>query len=88
VAVKYDLRKLMKFSHRVIEARWHEDQPKWELKVENLIDGSVVTETCDVFITATGVLNQWEWPSIQGLHEFQGKLLHSAAWDDSFDFKV
>jgi cation diffusion facilitator CzcD-associated flavoprotein CzcO len=88
VAEKYDLRKLIKFSHRVIEGRWHEDKAQWELKVEDLSTGAIITESCDIFITATGVLNQWEWPSTPGLHNFEGKLMHSAAWDESFDFKV
>ncbi|ETI26440.1 hypothetical protein G647_03217 [Cladophialophora carrionii CBS 160.54] len=88
VAEKYNLRRLIKFSHRVIEGRWHEDGARWELKVEDLSNGgSIITESCDVFITATGILNQWEWPSIPGLHSFEGKLMHSAAWDESFDFK-
>ena len=54
VAEKYDLRKLMLFSRRVIEGRWHEDKAKWELKVENMHDGSIISESCDIFITAVG----------------------------------
>jgi cation diffusion facilitator CzcD-associated flavoprotein CzcO len=88
VAEKYDLRKLMTFSHKIIEARWHETRAQWELKVENLVDGAIITELCDVFITATGVLNKWEWPAIPGLHTFEGHLMHSAAWDQTVDLKV
>jgi cation diffusion facilitator CzcD-associated flavoprotein CzcO len=38
----------------------------------------------EVVISATGLLNKWKWPTIEGLHEFQGKLLHSANWDTSW----
>lgn len=31
--------------------------------------------------------SNWKWPEIPGLHNFGGKLLHSACWDDSFDFQ-
>ncbi|EXJ56534.1 hypothetical protein A1O7_06878 [Cladophialophora yegresii CBS 114405] len=87
VAEKYDLRRLIKFSHRVIEGRWHEDEARWELKIEDLAGRSIITESCDVFITAIGLLNQWEWPSVPGLHSFEGKLMHSADWDEGYDFK-
>lgn len=30
--------------------------------------------------------SNWKWPAIEGLHSFQGKLCHSAKWDDSYDF--
>lgn len=31
--------------------------------------------------------SKWRWPEIEGLHEFKGKLLHSARWDANYDFK-
>jgi thioredoxin reductase len=31
--------------------------------------------------------SNWKWPSVDGLHDFKGKLMHSAAWDDKYDFK-
>lgn len=30
-------------------------------------------------------MNDWKWPKIEGLHDFKGKLLHSAAWDTETD---
>jgi cation diffusion facilitator CzcD-associated flavoprotein CzcO len=30
--------------------------------------------------------SNWMWPSIEGLHSFQGKLIHSARWDQDYDF--
>ncbi|KAL7003858.1 hypothetical protein EMMF5_006612, partial [Cystobasidiomycetes sp. EMM_F5] len=32
-----------------------------------------------------GVLNKWKWPSILGLQDFKGTLLHSANYDTSVD---
>jgi cation diffusion facilitator CzcD-associated flavoprotein CzcO len=32
-------------------------------------------------INASGVLNKWKWPAIEGLHSFGGKVLHSANYD-------
>ena len=33
-------------------------------------------------------MNDWKWPSIPGLHTFKGKLLHSAKWDEAYDYSV
>ncbi len=44
--------------------------------------GEAFTETCDVLITARGQLNEVSWPKIPGLDKFQGKIMHSGAWDE------
>ncbi|TDZ81442.1 flavin-containing monooxygenase [Mycobacteroides salmoniphilum] len=38
---------------------------------------------CDFLIAATGVLHHPNIPDIPGLDSFQGKLVHTARWDDS-----
>lgn len=30
-------------------------------------------------------MNNVEWPKIAGLHDFKGKLIHSARYDETFD---
>lgn len=34
---------------------------------------------------AWGMLNNWEYPKIPGLHSFKGPNMHTAAYDESFD---
>jgi cation diffusion facilitator CzcD-associated flavoprotein CzcO len=34
-----------------------------------------------------GQLNQPKWPEIEGLDSFEGKKMHSARWDWSYDLK-
>lgn len=31
--------------------------------------------------------SEWKWPNIPGLDTFEGKLMHSAAWDGQYDLK-
>ena len=57
-------------------------------QVENVNTGEIFEDSSDVLISATGALNDWKWPSIPGLQEFKGALLHSANWDESFDWTV
>ena len=49
---------------------------------------SVFTDSCDLLFSATGALNEWKWPDIPGLDKFRGKLLHSANWDEDYDYQV
>lgn len=58
------------------------------MKIQNGDSGSVYFDEADVLISATGALNNWKWPNIPGLHDFKGKLMHSAKWDESYDYSV
>ncbi len=30
--------------------------------------------------------SNWTWPKIDGIEKFKGKLLHSAEWDEAYDW--
>ena len=75
----------MRFSHKCVEARWMADTSRWRVKILQLDTGEIIEDECDVFMTGVGILNQWDWPKIPGLHSFKGPLLHSADWDTSFN---
>ncbi|CAK7204037.1 hypothetical protein SEUCBS139899_006788 [Sporothrix eucalyptigena] len=87
VARKHDLYKYIKLQHRVVEARWDDSESVWRLKVENLATKDVFEDWGHFMITASGVLNNWRWPNIPGLHSFQGQLVHSANWDPAVDWR-
>jgi hypothetical protein len=44
-------------------------------------NGEAFQDTCDVLFTGLGSLSRWSWPDIEGLHNFRGKVIHSANWD-------
>jgi cation diffusion facilitator CzcD-associated flavoprotein CzcO len=50
--------------------------------VTNRITGDTFDDTADIVISARGGLNQIAWPDIKGLKSFDGKLMHSGAWDE------
>ncbi|KIV89327.1 hypothetical protein PV10_08903 [Exophiala mesophila] len=87
VAEKYRVRDFVRFQHKCVEARWDESRSKWTTKFLRLdsAEPSIVEDEADVLITGTGLLNDWKWPSIEGLQDFKGPLLHTANWDESFD---
>lgn len=55
--------------------------------VKDIKAGSTFEERCTILITARGQLNNINWPEIEGLNAFKGKIMHSAAWDTGYDFK-
>ncbi|KAK1450664.1 monooxygenase [Colletotrichum cuscutae] len=82
-----DLRRQIKTNHLVTGAFWDEDAGRWTVRVKNLEDGVEFEDHCEFLLNASGILNNWKWPDIPGLHDFSGSLLHSADWDDKFDWK-
>ena len=69
----------MKFNSRVTETTWNDSTGKWDIKIQ--CEGRTITDSADILINGSGILNKWRWPSIPGIDSYQGKLLHSAAWD-------
>lgn len=88
MAAKYDIKKRVRFEQKCIGARWSEAASKWFVQIRDLKTGFTHEDYADVLMTGEGVLNEWKWPEIEGLHSFQGTLLHSANWEDQFDPKV
>ncbi|HNM83958.1 MAG: NAD(P)/FAD-dependent oxidoreductase [Mycobacterium sp.] len=80
VADKYDVRRHMRFNVTVDGARWDEEAKHWQV---NLADGSILTTR--YLITATGFLSQPNTPDIPGIHDFDGTVIHTAAWDDAYN---
>jgi cation diffusion facilitator CzcD-associated flavoprotein CzcO len=84
---KYQLYKYIKLAHQVSKATWNDKKGVWDVEVTNLTDGTIVHDSCDILVNAAGVLNAWRWPTIQGLQDYKGKLLHTARWDSTVDLK-
>ncbi|OJD16203.1 hypothetical protein AJ78_03635 [Emergomyces pasteurianus Ep9510] len=83
----FDLNKYFTLNHEVKAAAWDEESGTWEVTVQNLLSGETFVDKAEVLINGSGVLNDWKWPEIEGLHSFQGKLCHTARYDTSIDLK-
>ncbi|KAL2013171.1 hypothetical protein VTN00DRAFT_696 [Thermoascus crustaceus] len=84
---KYDLRKYICLNHRMVGATWNEEGGIWHLQIEDTVNQLIFDNCCHFLINAGGILNNWKWPDIPGLHEFKGKLIHSANWPEDWDYK-
>ncbi|KAK5655050.1 hypothetical protein OQA88_5949 [Cercophora sp. LCS_1] len=81
---KWNLDRDLQLNTRVVGAHWDEALGQWKVTVEH--EGKQRDEYCHVLISAQGVLVHENWPSVPGLRDFKGKLVHSARWDHSYDY--
>ena len=84
---RHGTRKYMKLNTKLMEARWNEEEGVWTVVLEDQVSGGRWEDWCHVLVNGTGILNNWKWPDIKGLHDFRGVLMHSAKWDHSVDFE-
>ena len=77
---KYGLRQHLRLNTRVTAADYDEDRHLWRL---SLADGDPVTAR--FVISAVGGLTQPKIPDIEGLADFAGQIVHTAAWDHSLE---
>ncbi|KAB5566951.1 4-hydroxyacetophenone monooxygenase [Coniochaeta sp. 2T2.1] len=86
-AERYDCKKYMKLNTKVVEMRWDEGKGIWNITLEDQVTKEKYHDWAHVVVNGTGILNNWVWPDVDGLHDFRGKKMHSAAWDHSVDFE-
>ncbi|KAB8303281.1 hypothetical protein EYC80_004723 [Monilinia laxa] len=87
IAKKYGVTRYIKLTHNVKSCKWDEVLKKWKLEIENKSTGETFEEDADVLISARGSLNEISWPDIPGLSDFQGEVMHSAKWNQNYEFK-
>ncbi|CZR66722.1 related to monooxigenase [Phialocephala subalpina] len=83
-AAKYGLDKPVRLNSKVVKSVWDETKKKWLIKVDQ--NGTIVEDEADVLVNASGIVNKWKMPNIEGLSDYKGKLVHSANWDATFDW--
>ncbi|PGH28267.1 hypothetical protein AJ80_00158 [Polytolypa hystricis UAMH7299] len=84
-ASKNNLWPFISVNHQVEHAQWDDTAGEWTIRVRNTETGEVSHHVCDIFINGSGILNNWQWPQVEGLDVFKGKLLHSANYETDFD---
>jgi cation diffusion facilitator CzcD-associated flavoprotein CzcO len=77
----YGLRERMRFNTTVVRATFDEAAQVWR------VDTNVGRMTTRYLITACGVLTRPKTPDIEGLDDFEGKVMHTARWDHGYELK-
>ncbi|KAG8627381.1 hypothetical protein KVT40_004864 [Elsinoe batatas] len=84
-AKKFSVDRFVKLQHEILACHFNQDEGKWHVRIRKP-DGEEFEDTSDVLISARGGLNHIAWPQIDGLRSFKGEIMHSAAWNESYDF--
>ena len=79
-ADKYGVRPHIRFGRTVTRTEYDDEHNVW---LTHLDDGEVVSSR--YFVSASGLLVEPKMPDIEGIDEFEGKLLHSARWDHDYE---
>src|SRR4051794_35463045 len=82
----HDLGKYIRLEHEVVKAEWQGDMSKWVVTVKGP-DGKEFGDECDVFINASGILNNYKFPNIPTLKRFKGDLVHTARWPKDLEWE-
>ncbi|CAN5481088.1 NAD(P)/FAD-dependent oxidoreductase [soil metagenome] len=69
----------LRFGHEVHGATWEEVEARWRIETS---EGSY---TAEVLVAAPGALSEPRIPELPGLASFQGRVLHSAQWDEQVE---
>ncbi|MFM9377379.1 flavin-containing monooxygenase [Gordonia sp. VNK21] len=81
VADTYDLRRHMEFGVSVTSAEWDEQARCWRVRT-----AAGAEHSARYLVTATGFLSQPRTPDFPGMDDFAGKIIHTTAWEDGYDF--
>lgn len=81
VANKYDIKRHIEFGTLVESAEWDDADRLWRVRT-----GDGIVRTARYLVTATGYLSQPHIPDFPGIKNFRGSVLHTADWQDGFDF--
>lgn len=79
--------RFVRLEHEVENCNWNAKTMKWYLKIRSHQSGELIDDEADVLIAATGYFSVPSWPDVPGLGTFSGQIMHSASWNEGFNFK-
>ncbi|KAL0258800.1 hypothetical protein SLS55_006304 [Diplodia seriata] len=85
-ARKYGADRFIRLGHEVKKCRFDPRAGVWTVRVEEVGTGRVFEDEAEVLVSARGNLNTVAWPNIDGFKSFEGEVMHSARWNEQYDF--
>lgn len=82
VVERFDLRPHFRFETNAVRAEWHEADHTYQVRLDS---GDVLT--CNVLISAVGLLNHPRYPDWPGLDDFAGPKFHTSRWEPEHDLR-
>ena len=85
-ARKHGIERRVQFRTEVVHAEYDEASALWRVRVRRE-DGGEEILTANAVISAVGMLNRPQFPSIEGLDSFEGPCFHSSRWEHDVEFE-
>ncbi|MDH5670781.1 MAG: NAD(P)/FAD-dependent oxidoreductase [Myxococcales bacterium] len=87
-ADEYDVRRHIRFGHRVVAADWHSDGARWHVKAETN-GGETVIVRCRFLYLCNGYYryDQGHAPHFEGQERFAGPIVHPQHWPEQLDYR-
>ena len=84
---EHDLRRHVRFGHRVQRIEWSSADSCWTVDVERVDTGEAVRIRCWWIVAGTGYFryDQGHLPEFAGVDRFQGPYFHAQEWPDDLD---
>lgn len=86
VAAEFDLLKDIQFETKVDRLVWNEQDQVWSVQITRAGRESETLEV-NAVVSAVGALTKPKWPSIPGIEQFAGELIHTADWPADADLR-
>ena len=85
-AKKHGILDRARFGTEVTSAEYDEGSRVWQVQIRSQ-DGSEEVLRANAVISAVGMLNRPQFPSIEGVDSFEGPSFHSSRWDHDVSFE-
>jgi 4-hydroxyacetophenone monooxygenase len=83
---KYGIRDKIRLNTHVVSATWKEEASLWTLEITGS-NGAIEVVSANSIISASGLFATPNFPNIQGIETFSGRMFHTTAWDYEYDLK-
>ncbi len=68
-------------------AHWSEKAARWHVYLEDLDTGRRFLHVAKILVSAVGGYTNPKYPTLPGVENFDGSVVHTANWDKNYDLK-
>jgi monooxygenase len=85
---QFDLRKLIRYQHRVTHAAWDSKAARWTVTYTQGPDAEPKAITCNFIYMCSGYYNyaKGHRPEFAGEGDFKGEIVHPQFWPENYDY--
>jgi cation diffusion facilitator CzcD-associated flavoprotein CzcO len=87
VARTYDVPRHTQLRTDFVGAQWIEKSAVWRVHLRDLESGVLFVHEAKILVEALGGYCNPKTPSLAGIENFEGTLVHTATWDKSHDLR-